>query len=269
MSIFKYLNYLKIIEELAQFRRISYKHLAQSTSIHTSYFSRVMMDKAHFSAEQMYLIGKVFEFNTDEMEYFTLLGELARSSTPTYKNFLKKKIDVIREKKLKLTENLSQVQVIEKSQINYQSYYQEALTAKIHMLLCSSKYRESVHLIAKKLSISDSKLNSELEKLKNLSIIKIEKNKILMLKESIHLDEHDPLSPLNHVNWRLETIHKLTKKDYKASDYHLTVNFTANEETKLAIKQVFKDFVLQIQKMVMKAPADESYSMSFDLYGDN
>lgn len=267
-SVYKYLEYTQIIEELSKIRRISYRTLAQSSGIHTSYFSRVQMGHANFSSEQLYSLAMIFELKPEETEYLLLLGEYQRSGQAKHKLYLKKKIDQLRNEKLKLKEKLNHIPIVESQIRNYQPYYLESITAKIHMHLCLPKYRENPQLLLKKLNISDQKLAKELDKLKSLQVIQIDRNKITLLKDSLHLDEADPISSINHMNWRLEAINKISKKDLRVSDYHFTVNFTANEETKIAIKQSFKDFLVGVQKLVGHSSEEDVYTLTFDLFGD-
>lgn len=111
---------------------------------------------------------------------------------------------------------------------------------------------------------SEQKLKSELDKPK---LIKRKGPALVEVEENIHLDEKSPLSPQNHINWRLESIKNISKREQHHSDYHLSVAFFCDEDTKIRLKQLFKDFVKQAQKEVgsCKNP-DDVYHIVFDLF---
>jgi uncharacterized protein (TIGR02147 family) len=267
-NLARYDNYRAIIKEFSKSKGISFRSLAESTYIHSSYFSRVMVGKADFSEEQLYLIGKCFNFKEWELEYFLLLGDYQRSGNVQHQIFLKNKISVIQKRKLKLVSELEGVHSKFTEQ-EVSNYYAEAVTAKIHMYLTLGRYCDNPSLLCKKIYISEKKLKSQLTLLKDLKIIAIKGGKVQVLKTHVHLDESHPASPNNHINWRLEAINKISKKEIQPTDYHLSATFSTNEKTKTKVRDLFKDFVLKAQKEVSKSPPKESdkvYYLGLDLF---
>jgi hypothetical protein len=267
INITRYDNYRDIIIKLSKDQKISYKSLAQSANIHTSYFSRVMGDNADFSGSQLFLIGKSLGLNEWEMEYFLLLGEYFSSSTSDHKNYLKNKIVETQKLRQKVISQLNDVET-EFSDTHIATYYQEAVTAKIHMLLTIAKFRKNPLLICNKIMIPEHKLHMELQKLQSLGVISVnDDDEISVDKFHIHLDESSPVSPDNHVNWRLETIQYIKRRTPRPSDYHLSAAFSCDEKTKLKIKEMFKKFVIQAQKATSETKGQpEVQYISFDLY---
>ena len=100
------------------------------------------------------------------------------------------------------------------------------------MFLSVDKYRANPNLILKKLSINESKLNEEIRKLEGLKIIDCKNGLIENLKRFVHLDATHPVSVQNHINWRLESINHLTKRELNPSDFHLSASFNSDEKTK-------------------------------------
>ena len=266
-SIYDYLDYRDPIQFLSKKLGITFKALATSARIHTSYFSRVMGGRASFSKEQLFLIGKDLKLSSEELEYLLLLGEYGNSGQLDHQNFVKRKITQIQNEKKKLLSKLEGV-TYELSKRDIVDYYREAATAKIHILLTIEKYRDNPSLICKKIFISESKLEIELSKLESLGIIERVKNKKLnVLKYSVHLDEADDASIQNHINWRQEVIANLTRRNINPTDYHLSATFSCDEVTKSEIKEVFKNFVAEAQKLVTKAPhIDDAYFIGMDLF---
>lgn len=265
-SIFDYLDYVSFIKDTSKEIGINYKSLANSARIHSSYFSRVMQEKADFSREQLFLISNDLKLNSEEKEFLLLLGEYKSSSLDAHKKFLFKKIKKIKNEKLKLLNKLTS-DTDELSSEDITIYYQESITAKIHMMLTLDKYRYSPNLISKKLFISDTKLNREIKKLAGLNIIKFKDDKITLLKHSVHLDEAHPASIQNHINWRMESINHLTKRNANPSDYHLSAVFSCDDNAKMEIKNKFKKFIIDVQKIVQKSETNEEvYYIGLDLH---
>ncbi len=272
INIFEYLDYRDVIKNFSKFKKITYKTLATSAGIHTSYFSRVMQNLADFNLDQLYFIGKDLQLKDDELEYFFLLGKSQAAASQQVKKYFLTQIENLQKKHNKLINKLERIDH-SFSFGDYEIYYREVVTAKIHMLLTIDKYLSNATLILKKLNIDEAKLNEELIKLQSLNIIKIinmdqlDSIKIRLLKRSIHLEESNPLSFGNHINYRLENIQKLTKRRIQNSDYHFSVLFSSNEKTKAKIKELFKKFIVETQHLVVSGDSpEEIYFIGFDLY---
>lgn len=267
INIYKYLNYVKICQKLAKTRRVSFRTLAENTGIHTSYFSRVMVGKAHFSQEQIFSLAEIFELNDRETGYLLLLRDHAYSSQAKHKKYLQAKIEALRNKNLKLENELKQNKTLSLCREIASSYYFSPLTAKLHMYLTIPRYQKRPETLATKLRCSEARIHSELDKLAILGMIERTGQAYKVLHDSVHLEEDDPMSYLNHTNWRMDAIHKQQTQEKRLSDYHFSACFSANQEIKLHIKEMFKDFVVQAQKTVGGASAyDEVYYILFDLY---
>ncbi len=115
--------------------------------------------------------------------------------------------------------------------------------------------------------MSETKLNQELDKLHALGMIELKNTKVIKVRDSIHLDENSKLSFKNHINWRLKCIQNLEMHEAQKDDYHLSVVFTADANTKHALKQILRKTVMEIKETVdqCKEPTDV-YQIAMDLY---
>ena len=266
INIYSYIDYREIIKKLAKEQCISFKSLANSARIHTSYFSRVMAKGANFSTTQLYLIGRDLGLGEQKLEYFLLLGEYFAASNNAHKEYLEKKIEKIKNEKQKTIADMEDVETSLSSDF-VRVYYQEPITATIHMYLTLKKYRKNPKLIMAKTSIPEFKLKMELDKLESLGIIKKLKNQIELNKFNVHLDEASPLISSTHINWRLEAIAYLQKRSPRPSDHHISAVFTTDDEGKIKIKELFKKFILDAQKQAAKYKENEEVlHINFDLY---
>ncbi|SMF32319.1 DUF4423 domain-containing protein [Pseudobacteriovorax antillogorgiicola] len=242
------------------------RQIAQESGIHTSYFSRVMKLGADFSNEQLYAIGKVLGLYNWRLDYFLLLGDLSRSGLHSHKTYIKNKIDECRRMHSKVIDKLQGV-CAPLSEENIATYYSSTLTARVHMLLTIPKFRFHVMMLQKKLRISEKLLGQELKKLEQLKIISREGGEIKVLKRSIHLEESHPASIDNHRNWRIETLHKLSHGEASHADFHLSATFSGNEKTKIQIKEILKQAIVESQKKVRDSQdLDDVFHIGIDLY---
>jgi uncharacterized protein (TIGR02147 family) len=267
-SIFDYLDYREFIQKRCKNVGVSYRSLAMAALMHGSYFSRVMKGGAIFSQSQLYLIGKNLKLNSEEIDFLLLMGEMNNSGNQEHQNFLRTKLTKIQKQKSRLLNKFKE-QSQELSQNEIDLYYREAITAIVHMLLTLKKYRDSPASIIKRTFITEVKLESELRKLESLNLIeRDEDGDITVLKSNVHLDESDPASVQNHINWRLQTINHLNMRGNDPNDYHLSASFSCNEKTKAKIKKIFKDFVVEAQHAVRssKGGTQELYHINMDLF---
>jgi len=266
-NISKYLDYRLLIRELSEEKGVSQRSLAESASVHASYFSRVMAGKADFSHDQLFSIGKDLGLVSWELSYLLLLGEHASAGTAQLKGFLRARIQKIQEERQKIFRDQSGVEML-REQERIESYYADPLTAKVHICLTIKRFREKPLLIAGRLNVSEARIHSELEKLGKLGIIERDhRGAVTGVKFNIHLDENHPLSAQNHANWRLESIRKIQEREKKPSDYHFSAVFSTDTEAKLKIKDMFKAFVLAAQSEASEQRANEDLCViSFDLF---
>ena len=265
-----YDEYREIIKDLSKEASLSFKKIAESCQIHSSYFSRVMVDKADFNQEQLYKIAKALDLLDWEIDYLLALGELAGSGNVNHKNFVQKRINKLKEEHQKLKRNLhkSSEGLSEK---DIESLYTDPLTPIIYLHLTIKRFRDNTELISKKLGLSKVQLNSELQKLQKLGIIRIEgKNDIFINIKTIHFDEANPIFNRFLINRRIDSLSRATKREKGPSDYQFSVLFSSTEEKKKEIKALFLEFVRKAQKASMEGEKSRAkkdlFSMNFDLY---
>ena len=196
-------DYRSVIRLECKNRKISFRSICAVAHIHTSYFSRVMSGDANLSEEQLFKVGEVLGFRDWPLEYFLLLGARDRSGAKDHRSYLGHKIEEMRAKYSKVISKLDDVYTAFSDQ-DIGLYYQNSLTACIHMYLTIPKFASNPSLIAKRLRISEEVVAHELGLLAELGIISSsEHGEVKLLKHAVHLDEHHPASNGNHKNWRI------------------------------------------------------------------
>ncbi|HYX32809.1 MAG TPA: DUF4423 domain-containing protein [Oligoflexus sp.] len=265
-NIYGYQCYRDVIRAVVKGQGTSYRAIASATQIHTSYFSRVMAEGAEFSADQLFKICKALQLQEAETTYVLLLGDMSRSSHHDHKVFLKQKLEAIQEKHLRLADQLQgDITSLEAEQI--EMYFHDVRLAKIHMLLTIPRFRMHPQQISKRLGLSESELTRLLERLQKLGLVRLQKNAVTHVEQNVHLDEHHPLSLINHKNWRIDCLHHLNTGEREPHDYHFSATFSCDADTKGRIKEILKDAIIQAQRQVSEcARVENAYVLTLDLY---
>ena len=267
MNLSTFDHYRELIKSLSKRENLTFRQICQITTIHSSYFSRVMNERADFSQEQLFLIGKSLKLSGWELDFLLLLGERDSSSVKNHADYVDKKIVAIRNEKQKVLSNLKDLDLTMSEQ-EKEEYYQNPLTALVLMYLTIQKYRKKPKLIAKALHLDSTVIDQEIRTLIKLNLVK-EGDGLEVIKRSIHIDESHKMHGRNLVNWRLESINYLQKGHKKEADWQFSTLFSTTEEKKRKIRDLFKKFVIEAQKMVGPEAPDtevEVYHMNFDLY---
>lgn len=256
------------ISWLLKSKKISFRDVSLGCCIHPSYFSRVMKGAAGFSQEQIFKISTFLKLCPQETDYLFLLWNKFQAQSTDEKLFFKSKIQEIQEEKQKISSKLKQDinnPAIQKERMEI--YYEDIITAVIHMYLTISEYRNSPEKILNTLKISKEKLSQEISKLKKLGLIQLNGNKIQSVEQQIHLDPKSNLCTLNHIQWRLKVIQKLNEREDDSKDLHLSVAISIDEESKVQIKNIIREAILTIQQTVSNCKAPQKiYYLMIDFF---
>jgi hypothetical protein len=287
-SVFQDNDYRCAIRAEARRKGRTFMDLARSTGIHTSYFSRVMKEKAHFSADQVYSILDAMGLDEEESEYVMMLREFDSSSSASRKSVLQKKIEDMQTERRSLANRLAlpglegdtpepstpkaapmeRIGATSANQaLSSEDYYFTTLPAKVHVALTIPPLRADRFLLAERLKISQRTLQECLEKLERLGLISNDAEGIRILKDDVHLNEDNPISNHNHIQWRLEALEKLRQPNKARRGTSFSVCFSSDPKTLEAIRECFKEFVVQVKDIVDKGGTGEAaYGLNFDLF---
>jgi hypothetical protein len=266
---YEFKSHIELIKARIRILKLNFRRVSEQASIHPSYFSRVIKGNGRFSQGQIFQILELLNFSQEEMDFVFLLWSLSEATTRSEKEFFEKKINLIRNEMLKVSANIpiSELDQIQDQREKMDSYYAEAITAEIHMLLTIPRYRENPEELRLRCNLPKSKFEAELQKLYRTGLIKLKNEKISQVLPILHLDETHPMSQRNHINWRLKSIQNLEIGWQNESDYHLSVVFSADQQTKVQIKDTLRRVVVETAKMVQSCTTNgEVNHFNIDLY---
>lgn len=110
MSIFSHLEYRPALAERIESQKsktpLTMAKLAERCGLQPSYLTHVLKGRAHFNADQMEALAGNLRCTENETAYLILLLEHERSAYPPRREKLKKEIDRLRAKYLKIEEHV-------------------------------------------------------------------------------------------------------------------------------------------------------------------
>ncbi len=263
-QILDYIEYRAFLRDYLKAQQISQRQLCLEASINTSYFSKVMADKAELSEVQLFAIAKYLKLNDWQVEYLLLMGTLSRTAMTTMYQYTYQKLNQIRATQQNLLQSL---RGIEQDAIALEAYYEQAVTARVHIALTIPRYAVQPEQLRLDLGLSREVFQLQIQKLIGLGLVRKHKNQLMVVKATVHLDQKHPASERNHKNWRVETLAHLHRGGSSDDDYHFSALFSCDRESCLKINRRIKACLVEIQNIVSEAQScDQVYHLGIDLY---
>ncbi len=268
MSIYQFHDYRKSIEDLIENYktlggRLTYRRLADIMGVQKSYLSQVLRGNAELNQDQLFRLYEFFELSEDERRYLELQLEFSRSGLKTRKDFLKNEITKLQNKHLDTTKYLKTKTIEENPELS--EYYLEPLHQLIHICLSLKDYQNNPQKLTTTLGIPSEKLTEILLSLQKMGIIIQEEQQIRVLVNNQHLSKNSRLFPSWSTQVRLMAMQR-SQLVSKEKTYNFTVFFSADETTRQKLQELFLQYIKEVQILVTKAPPENVYQMSFDLF---
>ncbi len=269
-NLYDYQSYRKWIrDEAAEWKKRSPAHtlarLAELADVQAPYLTNVLKEKAHLSPDQFFSVAQVFSLTNEELQYGQTLLEWERSAHPKRKDSLKQRLGDLRKQKLKTDSYLKASTTDMEEQIMTRFYLQPELQL-VHAFFGVEEYANDQEKIARSLRLDPVKMNALVDELVELGLLKKTPKGYLKTKKSIHLSK---TSPICRPQQLLMQYRSLQHQQGLPEDerYNFAVTFTANEEARAKIHQIFLKSLQQIEQIVKEAPSEQVYQMNFDLFG--
>lgn len=268
-NLFLASDYRTLVQEQADILKnsnvsMTYAHFAKAMNIQPTYLSRVFQKIAHLNGDQLHLACSVLGLSETETDFAFLLMEFNRAGLESRRKILQKKINAIRDSMNEAKAHL-EVEFTKAESSAAQDYYLDPMVPVVHAFLTVPRYRREPLLVARALGIPQTKFRSILERLEKFGIIRWKKQNIEILKEHLHLDRHSILHEAYQQLFRHASIERLRQlgTDEKLE---FSVTLTADDETRIRIRNEFNIFIKKIESLVRKAPSEKVFQMNFDFF---
>ena len=269
MNIFELNSVKQVIESyIDEQNRVGLKvtltEIAGVIRVQKSYLSRQLSGSATFTQDHGYLLAQYLKLNENEQEFLFLLIDRDRSGVSELRDQIDAKINALRNISTR-SENYidKEVAVIDSQKL--QQYYLVPEYQLVHLSFALPKFQANPDLVKEIFGISNELYSNILKILDELSLIKITKNSVQLVKSNLHLPKDSIYFHSWQLQMRLKAIEYSKKVDQK-DKYNFLVNFTATDEDREKIRLDFMKFLKKVEATVKKADSKNLYQMSFDLF---
>lgn len=264
VNIFEFKSYREWLSALVykpQSPRGMQTRLSEAAECQKSYFSLVLQEKVHLSADQLLKITLFLRLKDTEVDFALELLNLEKSSSKELTLRTQHKLKEIRQRHEFITTQAN-AEILKESDselIYHSSWYYSA----IHLLVSIPKY-QSIELISEYLKIDKNYVKMVLKNLKQMGFIDEYKGFYQITKKNVHLPRHSPLFNMTHANWRLKAMEDAQK--LKSESLHYTSLHTISYEDFLKFKEMFLDFIERSRHLVAPSKDETLICIAMDLF---
>lgn len=238
--------------------------LAERARLQPPYLTNVLKERAHLNADQLHALGQVFELDSDEMEYATLLLEFERSGLALRRENLKKRIEEIRKMKMQSEKHLKK-QVVDARNEEFAPFFLNPFYALLNLLLGIKRFAKDPKRVARCLNLDAHQVQTWIKDLVKLGFVGPAADGYVSLKKNFHLPKDSPLCDPHQSLLQQSIAHHLQTLPAEEK-YSFNVMFTADPAVREKIHREFLQFLKTVEPLVKDAPAEELYGMRFDLF---
>lgn len=257
-----YRPYLRAVIDENKGRRGYQRLLAQAAGCHTSYFSQVMNSHIQLTPDQAAGLAQFWDMDEAQTEYFLGLVHLDRAGSPALKLHLTKRLKVLREKNVRLTDRIgapSSVLGIEAQAMYYSTWYYAA----IHMLVSIPAFRTAENL-AKQLSLPLGVIKTALENLATMGLVQQGPSEWIPTAKIIHISDRSPLNASNHAHWR--QLATLRIQEGRAGETHYSACYALSHADYKKLREEVLALVAQSRAIVGPSQEETAAIFTVDLF---
>ena len=236
------------------------KRLLQATGISSSFLTQVLSDKKSMSNEQGLEVALHFNLSEVETDYFILLLELDRAGTEKLKKRLRSKILVLQQQAQKISSKVQPSVVLSEEQkaIYYSNWIYTAIRNLVPTDLGASPQK-----LAAKLGLPLSSVESAVQFLLEIGLIKKEQGRLGYQPGYTHLNSNHPLILRHHQNWRQRGIARMDH--YNEDHLHYTCPMAISKEAAKLIRARLAEEIKNLGKLLRDQP-ETAYCLNIDFF---
>jgi uncharacterized protein (TIGR02147 family) len=262
LNVFQYSRYFRFLRDLSQKEDVTVTDLAKAAEVQRPYMSNVLGDRAYLSAEQGFRLCRFLGFSQKEQDYFLALVELEKASSGEYKNFLKKKIEALKQDSEKLINKLERPEAPKISEMAAE-YYSSWEYCAIHVLTSIPEFQK-LEAIATKMRLPEGFTQECLNKLLSWGLIKLERDRYLWASGNIHIPSNSAMVQLHHKNWREKSIEDARLN--ADNSLHFTSVYSVSQEDFSEVKDQMLDLIKAYNKRAAGSKEEELVCMNLDFF---
>ena len=263
MGLFEYKSYKTLLKDHihAVNRRGYITEMATAAGCTQSYLSQVVHGKPELTPDQGLGLAEFFGFGPIETEYFLLLVQFARATTPKLREHLKKQITDLAARRLHTeaaVKATSDGAIAEKLR---DFYYASWTIGAVHILTaCADTQRADQ--IAARLHLPLSEVTHVLQWLIEHGFVKREADRFVHSGKNVHLPTASIHNRVNHLNWRLKGLESTSDKQ----SIHYTSAFAISAADRDKLKQKLLAYIEEQRRDIGSSGSETPFVFCCDLF---
>jgi len=249
-----------LLQESPQGGRGVQTRLAKHVGCQQAFLSRVLAALADLGPEQAFGVATYFNLSRLEKEYWLNLVSQNRAGNEDLKNYFNEKKLKIRDEHNSLNKKIESGNNLNQEEKVY--YYSDWYYVAVHILVGIPGHSNH-KAIAEKLGLPNNVVIDCLDQLMKMNLIKKEGGLYKISTGRIHLPPDNPLVKKHHINWRLQSMQRLTTP--KEKDLHYTSVISCSQKDKEKVRYILTEAVTKIRELI-KTSKDETichYSIDY------
>ncbi len=261
-TVFEFREYKAFLHQaLDGLGRGSRSQLADALKCDTAYISRVLKGGADLSLEQAESCASFLGLTSEEVHYFLLLVQEARSGTTPLKKYFRAQMDRIHQERLDLKNRLSFKKALGTE--DQAIYYSTWIYAAVHVLVAVPQF-QSKEALARALDLPLSKIAEVVEFLLRLGLVTQKGGKLGPGETSIHLGSDSPMIYRHHSNWRLQAMNSMEQGALEDLHYSSVVSLSADDVPKS--RAILVRAIEEIRSVVRSSGDETALCYCIDLF---
>lgn len=265
-SLFDYTDYKRYLDAVIASRpgkgRGIRAELADRIGCQRAFVSQVLQGHAHFNLEHGDKINSYLGHSEEEGHFFLLLIQLARAGTESLREYFRKQMQIVLDRRLVLKQRLPAEDKL--SLEDSLRYYSSWLFGAVRVATTIPKLRTR-ETIARKLGLTVEELMPILEFLVSRGLLETKGTEYLPTTRHMHLGSDSTLIAKHHTNWRVRALTALEREGPKDVHYSSVVSIAREDAQK--IKALIVDSIEKVQTKVEKSVPEETlFSFCLDFY---
>lgn len=266
MSVFEASNYKVFLRSWVDERpgggRGEYRRMAEHLSVSTTLISQVVNGEKQFSLEAAHDLCEYLGLTDKEADFFLLLVEKERAGSHGYQQRLKRRLEVMRQSALQLSERLVKDRDLtdREAAIYYSNW---TYTAVMNLAACNPTLEATS--LADRLGIPRTLANKVMEFLFESGILINRNGKVESGVKYLHLPASSPLVVKHHQNWRIQAFNKMAFA--REEDLFYTAPMSLSEEAAKQIRAELPAFLERIIKIVGPSESEVVRCLNIDWFG--
>lgn len=263
MNIFEAVSYKQFLRHhiRAIGRRGYITELSAAAGCTQSYFSQVLHGKPEITPDQALALGEALGLPEIEAEYFLLLVQHSRASTPKLKAHLAEKMRETAARRLSTESAVAATSDGAAEEASRDFYYASWRPSAVHILTACEVYQRPA-AIAAHLDLPVREVEGILARLVEYGLVKQKGGLYQHAGKNLHLPTASLHNRLNHLNWRLRAL----AEPAVGEGIHYSSAFAISRADWGSLREKLLRFIGEQRKEIAASGSEDAFVFCCDLF---